>query len=155
MAGPTVQAKMVIMAALLGVLAGLGVVTWGYAEGGSYFSNDPRACANCHVMREFLDSWQKSGHHSHATCNDCHTPVSLIPKYFAKAENGMRHSWKFTFQNYPERLRMTAMNRDNLQENCVRCHGDLVIHIAYRPGATGEEQLCVHCHSSVGHGEMR
>ncbi len=155
MAGPTVQVKMVLMALSLGVFAGLALFTWGYAEGGSYFSNDPRSCANCHIMRDYLDSWQKSGHHAYAACNDCHTPVSLFPKYFAKAENGIRHSWKFTFRDYPERLQMTTMNRENLEENCVRCHNDLVIHIADRPGKSGEGRLCVHCHATVGHGEMR
>ena len=69
------------LAVCLGVLLGLGAATFRYAEGFAYFSNDPRACANCHVMRDYLDSWQKSSHHARAACNDCHTPHSHLPKY--------------------------------------------------------------------------
>ena len=43
------------LAALSGVTLGLGAYTFVYARGYSYFSNDPEACANCHVMREFRD----------------------------------------------------------------------------------------------------
>jgi len=138
---------------LVGVMLGLGYFTWSYAEGGSYFSNDPRACANCHVMRDYLSSWQKSSHKQIATCNDCHTPHAFIPKYLAKAENGIRHSWKFTFQTYPEKLQITQMNLDNLQENCIQCHEDFVSGISTRSQhGLSPEQTCVHCHSDVGHG---
>ena len=143
----------ILISIMSGLMLGLGYFTWTYAEGGSYFSNDPRACANCHIMRDYLDSWQKSSHQNRATCNDCHTPTSFVPKYISKGENGIRHSWKFTFQTYPERLLITPMNRDNLQENCVACHAGLVREIAGRTQhGLSEEQTCVHCHAEVGHG---
>jgi len=41
----------VVIALALGVAAGLGGYTFVYAKGGSYFGNDPNACANCHVMK--------------------------------------------------------------------------------------------------------
>lgn len=142
-----------LLAVSIGVMIGIGIFTWTYAEGGSYFSNDPKACANCHIMREYLDSWQKSSHHSRATCNDCHTPYSFIPKYIAKAENGTRHSWKFTFQNFKEPLHITSGNLHNLQDNCVNCHEGLVREIAGRTQHNlSTEQTCVHCHADVGHG---
>jgi len=141
------------LAGITGLMLGLGYFTWTYAEGGSYFSNDPRACANCHIMRDHFDSWQKSSHKARATCNDCHTPGSFIPKYFAKAENGFRHSWKFTFQSFKEPLHITTMNLENLQENCIQCHGGLVGAIAGRTQhGISPEQSCVHCHADVGHG---
>ena len=31
-----------------------------YAQGFSYLSDDPAACANCHIMREHYDGWQKA-----------------------------------------------------------------------------------------------
>ncbi len=143
----------ILLAILTGAMLGLGFYTWTYAEGGSYFSNDPRACANCHIMRDYFDSWQKSSHHSRATCNDCHTPHAFVPKYFSKAENGMRHSWKFTFQTFREPLRITAMNLENLQNNCVECHAGLVREFVGRTQhGTSTEQTCVHCHADVGHG---
>jgi hypothetical protein len=41
-----------LLAGAAGGVFGLGGYTFVYAEGGSYFSDDPRACVNCHVMRE-------------------------------------------------------------------------------------------------------
>ena len=43
------QAALVVFAALVGLAAGLGGYTFAYAKGWSYLTNDPRACANCHV----------------------------------------------------------------------------------------------------------
>jgi len=63
-----------LLSALLGVMVGLGIFTFRLAEGFSYFTNDPNACANCHIMRDYLDFWQKSSHHARAACADCHTP---------------------------------------------------------------------------------
>ena len=59
-----------------------------YAEGASYFSTNPQSCANCHIMREQYDSWQKASHHANAKCIDCHLPHDFVGKYVAKAENG-------------------------------------------------------------------
>jgi cytochrome c nitrite reductase small subunit len=39
-----------LLAAPLGVALGLGGYTLVYAEGLSYLSDDPEACANCHII---------------------------------------------------------------------------------------------------------
>lgn len=88
-----------LLSASIGVLAGLGGFTFFYAEGASYLSNDPKACVNCHIMREEYDGWQKGSHKAVATCNDCHVPHEFIPKYLAKMENGFWHSKGFTLQD--------------------------------------------------------
>ena len=62
---------------VFGLLVGLGLYTFVYARGASYLTNDPAACANCHVMSEQYDGWLKSSHHAVAVCNDCHTPHNL------------------------------------------------------------------------------
>src|SRR3954468_12075239 len=94
---------LVIAAAVaIGVLVGLAGFTFRYGEGLSYFSTDPKACANCHIMRTEYDSWQKASHHTVAKCIDCHLPHELVPKYLAKGENGFWHSYGFTFQNFHE-----------------------------------------------------
>jgi nitrate/TMAO reductase-like tetraheme cytochrome c subunit len=72
------------VAALVGVLVGLGAYTFRYAEGLSYFSTDPRACVNCHIMRDPYDSWQKASHHATATCVECHLPTAFVAKYLAR-----------------------------------------------------------------------
>jgi cytochrome c nitrite reductase small subunit len=133
-----------LVAVLAGVVAGLGAYTFRYAQGFSYFSNDPEACANCHVMREYHDSWQKAPHHAAAACNDCHTPHALAGKYLAKAENGWHHSLRFTLQDYADPIRLRAVNAARLERNCLRCHQEMA----------GEVKglACLHCHAGVGHG---
>jgi hypothetical protein len=83
----------VVIAVCLGLLAGMGGYTFVYARGYSYLTNDPAACANCHVMRDHFVAWTRSSHANVATCNDCHTPPGVIAKYATKAENGFWHSF--------------------------------------------------------------
>ena len=143
----------VVLAVILGVAIGLGGFTFKYAEGFSYFSTDPRACVNCHIMQPQYDSWQKASHHAVATCVDCHLPHSFFSKYLAKAENGYHHSKGFTFQNFHEPIMIKSKNLQILQQNCLECHRDIVHRLV--PGATTDTHAiqCVHCHQSVGHGE--
>jgi cytochrome c nitrite reductase small subunit len=121
----------------------LGVYTFIYAEGFSYFSTDPKACINCHVMKPQYDAWSKSGHHHVATCNDCHLPQSGIQKYIAKARNGFHHSLAFTLENFHEPIQMSSYNQEKLIENCKRCHENLVQHV--------QTESCLHCHRNLGH----
>ncbi len=144
-----------LVATLLGALLGLGIYTFRYAEGLSYFSADPRACVNCHIMRDPYDSWQKASHHAVATCVECHLPTTLVAKYLAKAENGFWHSKGFTFQDFHEPIRIKPKNRMILQENCMRCHGELVSEIAAPHEPETATVRCVICHAQVGHGPAR
>jgi len=142
----------VALALLFGVLVGVGSFTFLYGEGLSYFSKDPAACANCHIMQPQYDSWQKSAHHTAATCVDCHLPHHFVGKYVAKADNGYRHSWAFTFQDFHEPIQITPRNSRILQHNCVTCHADFV-HGLLDTGREGQGAVsCVHCHADVGHG---
>ncbi len=146
---------LVFIAVLLGVTLGLGVFTFIYAEGFSYFGTDPKSCANCHIMNTEYDSWVKSSHHIVATCADCHLPHALLPKLIAKAVNGYHHSKGFTFQDFHEPIMIKPHNSRILQEACLGCHGGLVHEIV--AGSTTDKNAvsCVHCHSSVGHGPLR
>lgn len=153
-----------ILAAASGVLIGLGAYTFRYAEGLSYLSPDPKACVNCHIMRPQYDGWQKASHHTVATCVDCHLPHDLVPKYLAKAENGLWHSKGFTLQDFPEPIRMRPVSQRILEHNCASCHADFVhdmlavapSHAAgdqQAPGHMHETLSCIHCHRTVGHGD--
>lgn len=135
----------------LGLLAGLGLITFNYAEGLSYLSSDPKACVNCHIMQSQYDGWQKGSHHAAATCVDCHLPVDLLGKYLAKAQNGWNHSKAFTLQNFPEPIIITARNAAILQANCLRCHEDMVHNLVVSHDNDGPR--CAHCHEAVGHGD--
>ncbi|MGH0034016.1 MAG: cytochrome c nitrite reductase small subunit [Myxococcota bacterium] len=136
--------------AAFGVLAGMGIVTFVYAEGFSYLSTDPTACVNCHIMQSQYDSWQKASHHTAARCVDCHLPHDFVPKYIGKAEHGWNHSVGFTLQNFHEPIQISRRSAEQLQGNCLRCHGEL-LHSQLDP-VRGAPR-CVHCHADVGHGE--
>jgi cytochrome c nitrite reductase small subunit len=151
--------RALLSAVLVGIPVGLGLFTFRYAEGLSYFSNDPRACTNCHIMRDEYDSWAKSGHHHVAVCNDCHLPHAIVPKLVAKSRNGWNHSSAFTLQNFHEPIMISEKNAEILQENCLRCHADFVHDItamqAPSPRHPEETVSCVHCHKNVGHAPTR
>jgi cytochrome c nitrite reductase small subunit len=147
------QRLLVALSVALGILLGVGGFTFRYAEGLSYFSTDPRACVNCHIMRPQYDGWQKSSHHTVAVCIDCHLPHDFVPKYLAKAENGYRHSQKFTAQDFVEPIIVQPAGVAILQDNCVRCHDSLVAEMNAPALGHGESTDCLHCHRNVGHGE--
>ena len=147
-------------AVAFGLAAGLGVFTFGYAKGSSYLTNDPAACANCHVMSEHFAAWQRGSHRTAATCNDCHTPHNVAGKYATKALNGFWHSFYFTTGGYPDPLRITPRNRDVTERACRYCHAEIVDAIDARTtGSTrsagtdhGQPGLsCVRCHAYAGH----
>jgi cytochrome c nitrite reductase small subunit len=145
-------ARWTILAALVGTTSGVGAFTFRYGEGLSYFSTDPRACNNCHVMNEQFDSWTKGPHHGVAGCVDCHLPHEFVPKYLAKASNGYHHSRGFTFMDFHEPIQIKPANAAILQESCLRCHADFV-HDVVRGSTTAADAVqCVHCHRGVGHG---
>jgi cytochrome c nitrite reductase small subunit len=75
------------LAVAVGLALGIGAYTFVYARGASYLTNDPAACANCHVMREQLHGWTVGSRRAVAVCNDCHTPPGLLGKYTTKALN--------------------------------------------------------------------
>jgi cytochrome c nitrite reductase small subunit len=143
-----------VAAAALGIAFGLGLFTFGYAKGASYLTNDPAACANCHVMAEHFAAWQRASHRAVATCNDCHTPHNLIGKYVTKARNGFWHSFYFTTGRYPDPLRITPRNHDVTEGTCRYCHQEIVaaIDVAQATPVHADARLsCVRCHTYVGH----
>lgn len=161
-----------IAVALIGLTAGLGIFTFGYARGYSYLANDPAACANCHIMDEHYAAWLKSSHRPVAACNDCHTPHDPIGKYATKARNGFWHSFYFTTGTYPDPLRITQRNRAITEHACRDCHEAMVAAMdpegssaaharratpdaesapAGHAGQDEEPVSCIRCHRYVGH----
>jgi len=145
----------VLLSILVGMFVGVGGYTFYYAQGASYLSNDPRACVNCHIMREQYDGWQKASHHAAATCNDCHVPHDLLGKYLTKTTNGYHHSRAFTLQDFHEPIRIRPSNLEVLNRNCVYCHDELTRDIRLHAIGDVEPMNCVRCHDSVGHGSSK
>ena len=163
----------VTAAVLTGVALGLGAYTFVYAKGASYLSTDPAVCANCHIMQEHFDAWQRSSHRAAAGCADCHMPHDLIGKYAAKASNGFWHSLAFTTGRFPDPLQIKPHNRAITENACRDCHAGIVAAIdpvghhgagSLRVGggqtrpqvhdaSIGRSDMisCIRCHVYVGH----
>jgi cytochrome c nitrite reductase small subunit len=137
------------IAVLVGLAVGVGAFTFVYAKGGSYLTNDPRACVNCHVMREQFDGWVASSHRAVAACNDCHTPPGAVGRYATKAINGFWHSVAFTTGRFHEPIAIKSRNRSVTEAACRGCHQDVVDAIEGHRSAP--ETACLRCHASVGH----
>ena len=139
-----------VMALLVGVLLGVGVFTFGYANGFAYFGSDPATCAQCHAMDDHYDAWTKSSHHAVAGCNDCHAPHdNIIHKYYVKADNGFWHGLKFTTGWYPENIEIRDSNRAVTNEACLYCHSEFTSDMRMTAGS--EQVNCTRCHVDVGH----
>lgn len=137
------------MGLLFGVLVGLGLYTFVYARGYSYLTNNPEACANCHVMQDYYTGWINSSHRSVAKCNDCHTPHNLVGKYAIKATNGFFHSLAFTTGKFPDNIQIKGYNHNVTEGACKSCHEELTYSIL---GVhSGKDISCIKCHSNVGH----
>ena len=148
----TIGGRALVLAALFGVCLGVGLFTFRYADGLSYFSTDPAACANCHIMNDQFASWQRGPHHGAARCVDCHLPHAGLAKWVAKGQNGYHHSKGFTLQDFHEPILIKPPNAAILQANCLRCHGEFVHEILAGSSTDRDAVRCVQCHRGAGHG---
>lgn len=140
-----------LLAIAIGGVIGLGVYTFVFAKGLSYFGTNPATCANCHAMNEEYDAWQAGSHHAVATCNDCHLPHdNIVHKYWVKAEDGFLHGLKFSTGWYPENIQIRDVNKKVAEKNCLHCHEGLTEDVQMT--RTHDTQVsCLKCHSEVGH----
>jgi len=142
----------ILLGVALGMAVGVGAYTFAYARGWSYLTDDPAACANCHVMREQFDGWLKSPHRAVASCNHCHTPANLVGKYATKASNGFWHSFYFTTGGYEDHIQIKPHSREITEQACRGCHREIVDAIEpSHPTAAAGQLACLRCHASAGH----
>lgn len=144
----------------LGIFTGLGFYVLYISNAASYLSDDPRTCVNCHVMNSYYASWQRGSHGRVATCNDCHVPHdNFISKYLFKANDGLRHATYFTMRWEPQVIQIKDAGKKAVQENCIRCHSNIIHPIAMRSinNASVEDQTekyCWECHRQTPHGRV-
>jgi cytochrome c nitrite reductase small subunit len=100
-------------------------------------------------MNPQYDAWIKSSHGRFATCNDCHTPHELMPKYLSKASNGFWHSFGFTTGRFPEPIRIKPHNLEIAERACRSCHSTIALAVDGHAGATPVS--CTRCHRNIGH----
>lgn len=128
----------------------------------SYFSKDPKACINCHVMNTQYATWQHSSHKD-IGCVQCHLPTDdFLSKYVAKAKDGWNHSVAFTFGTYENAIRISEDGANRVQKNCISCHQKLVSTLIddFDKNHNYDEtnplgRKCWECHKSVPHGKVR
>ena len=145
-------AQGLLLGVTLGLAIGVGTYTFVYARGYSYMTDNPAACANCHVMQDQYSGWLKSSHRSVAVCNDCHTPPNFIAKYATKARNGFWHSYYFTTGWFEDNIQITPTGRAVTEKACRKCHQEIVEAIEGSHSNAADAQIsCIRCHDSVGH----
>ena len=121
---------------LVGILVGLFFLIMYVGNATSYLSDNPKACTNCHVPND-----------------------NAIRKFLFKASDGLRHSFMFTFRLEPQVIRIKVAGRQVVQENCIRCHSNLLHPISLRSISNKSiyedtDAVCWDCHREVPHGKV-
>ncbi len=153
--------KKSLIPVLLGIMIGLGCYTLYISKAGSYLSDDPKACVNCHIMAPEYATWFHSSHGRNTTCNDCHVPHDNIARtYFFKAMDGARHASIYALEMEPQTIKILAPGKKVVQENCIRCHTELnevvkTAQVTAPMAHEGNGKLCWDCHRDVPHGNVR
>ena len=143
-----------------GILVGLFFLIAHVGNATSYLSDNPKACTNCHVMIPEYATWERGSHGRVTNCNDCHVPNdNVIRKFLFKASDGLRHSYMFTFRLEPQVIRIKEAGRLVVQENCIRCHSNLLHPISLRSISNksiyeNRDDVCWDCHREVPHGKV-
>ncbi len=144
-----------------GIFTGILLLVVHISNATSYLSDEPETCINCHVMYPYYASWSKDSHGRDATCVDCHIPQdNFASKYYVKGTDGLKHSAYFTFRWEPQVLQIKDRGTSVVQQNCIRCHIDLVdmvqlVEVTARTAKAGEGKLCWDCHRETPHGTVK
>lgn len=145
---------------VLGIFAGLFFYIVYISNAMSYLSDDPETCVNCHIMAPQYATWSHSSHREVTNCNDCHVPHNnALNKIYFKAKDGLRHATVYTLRNEPQVIFIKEEGRDVVQDNCFRCHTELITNdkvMAFNDDIQEHrtDRLCWECHREVPHGRV-
>jgi len=89
-----------VLCVALGVMSGAGGYTFYDAEGTTYLSDGPWACASGHITNDSYASWQKASRYTAATGNDRLVSHDPVGKHLTQAQSGYFSAKAFTFENY-------------------------------------------------------
>lgn len=106
-------------------------------------------CGQCHAMDEQVDTYLHSAHRLGSSCGDCHVPHDLVAGSAYKAYTGTRDVIAVVTNTVPGVIRVSETGKKVIQENCLRCHGDIM-------GEAGDTRrnggrYCFDCHRSTPH----
>ncbi|MCL1932878.1 MAG: cytochrome c nitrite reductase small subunit [Candidatus Azobacteroides sp.] len=143
-----------------GIICGLGAYSAYASRFGSYLSDDPATCTNCHIMAPYYATWTHSSHGRNTTCNDCHVPHdNAARKWLFKGMDGMRHAAVFTMRGEHQVIQAVDESASIIMNNCIRCHEQLNTEfvktgkISYMMAKAGAGKACWDCHREVPHGK--
>jgi cytochrome c nitrite reductase small subunit len=150
----------IVVIVLLGILSGISVFVLRISKAGSYLSDKPETCVNCHIMAPQYATWYHSAHREVTNCNDCHVPHNnVINKYYFKAKDGLRHASIFTLRNEPQVIFIKEKGKEVVQKNCIRCHNSTIIDektLSYSSDLFHYrmDRKCWECHRETPHGRV-
>ncbi len=146
---------------ILGIFTGLGIYSVYLSKAGSYLSDDPQACVNCHIMAPQYATWNHSSHREVANCNDCHVPHNnIFNKYYFKAKDGLNHATLFTMRAERQVIFIGNAGKKVVKDNCIRCHKELFDQSKLISQTKGNylvhntDRKCWECHREIPHGRV-
>lgn len=136
---------------VIGLLAVLCLTAVIGVQGVHALTKDPSYCVSCHVMEPVYGTWSHSSHREIVGCNDCHTDqTNYATKTYTKITSGVQHLYHNTFSDVPDSIRMNEKNNEMVQNNCLKCHQDVVRNISMDPS-----RQCFDCHRYTPHSNYR
>ena len=109
-------------------------------------TSTPEFCASCHVMDYQYDAWMKNADHRNLECVECHLPNNNFANHMLwKGYDGTKDVIYFFGRLYADELRISVHGQHTVQDNCVRCHGEMVSQLNI------EDRTCWSCHRRVNH----
>lgn len=129
-----------------GILMGLFLFLFFGPPGLYHQASTPEFCASCHVMEYQHDAWLKHADHRHLDCIECHLPNdNFVNHIFWKGYDGTKDVIFFFGRLYADDLTISAHGRQTVQDNCVRCHAEMVSQMMT------DARDCWDCHRRVNH----
>ncbi|MBP1761360.1 MAG: respiratory nitrite reductase specific menaquinol--cytochrome-c reductase (NrfH) precursor [Firmicutes bacterium] len=106
-------------------------------------------CGKCHAMDYQVSTYLHSSHAREANCGDCHDPHGLVTGSVYAAYTGSRDVYRVVTNTTPAEIRATEMSKKILQENCLRCHSDIMRDVGDTRKNGGV--YCFQCHQGIVH----
>lgn len=108
-------------------------------------SDSPEFCVMCHVMEPQHAAFMHAGAHRRKKCADCHIPNNNAFNYYLwKTIYGINDLVVFTSGMVPEPILLSGHGAKMVQDNCIRCHGELVSQM-------DTTRKCWDCHRRIPH----
>jgi|DewCreStandDraft_4_1066084.scaffolds.fasta_scaffold02708_15 cytochrome c nitrite reductase small subunit len=109
------------------------------------YSEESEFCGKCHSMEEQYKNWSHMAH-KNIKCIDCHLPNdNIFNHYVWKGIDGVKDVVSETLSIKDDyEIHLSEHGKKVLQQNCIRCHSDIVSHI-------NTNRNCFECHRNISH----